>query len=126
VDRLFHIALRDEWEQGRGAGVYRVSTRGRTLEQQGFVHLSFAGQVSGVADAFYRDAPELVVLELDPARLAGEVRVEPVPGTDERFPHLYGPIRPDAVVAVRPLVPGPGGRFAPFEPGPAPPGSGGA
>jgi uncharacterized protein (DUF952 family) len=104
MDALFHIARRADWERAQREGSYTVSTLGRTLDEEGFIHLSFAHQVGGVADAFYRDVPDLVVLELDPARLQDELRVEAVGGTDERFPHLYGPITPGAVVAVRPLA----------------------
>jgi uncharacterized protein (DUF952 family) len=103
MDALFHIARRADWERAQRDGAYTVSTLGRTLDQQGFIHLSFAHQVDGVAEAFYRDVPDVVVLELDPARLSDEVRVEAAAGTDQRFPHLYGPIPPAAVVAVRPL-----------------------
>jgi uncharacterized protein (DUF952 family) len=99
MEPLFHIARRADWERARRDGAYRVSTLGRTLEQEGFIHLSFAHQVPGVARRFYRDEPDLVLLELDPAALRAELRVEPVPGGDERFPHLYGPLPPDAVVA---------------------------
>jgi uncharacterized protein (DUF952 family) len=103
MDALFHIARRADWEDAQREGEYTVSTLGRTLAQEGFIHLSFAHQVEGVAEAFYRDVPDLVVLELAPERLRDEVRVEAVPGTDQRFPHLYGPIEPAAVAAARPL-----------------------
>jgi uncharacterized protein (DUF952 family) len=103
MEALFHIVRRTDWEDAQRDGEYTVSTLGRTLAQEGFIHLSFAHQVEGVAEAFYRDVPDLVVLELAPERLHDEVRVEPVPGTDQRFPHLYGPIDPAAVLAARPL-----------------------
>jgi uncharacterized protein (DUF952 family) len=31
-------------------GAYRISTLGRTLEEQGFIHLCFARQITAVAD----------------------------------------------------------------------------
>src|SRR5690606_28686416 len=47
----------------------------------------------------FPDAGELVLLELDPAAVAGDLRWEESrPG--ERFPHLYRPLRPGDVVAV--------------------------
>ena len=43
-----------------------MSTRGRSLDDVGFIHCSTAEQVTGVADAFYSDDPlTLIVLELD-------------------------------------------------------------
>jgi uncharacterized protein (DUF952 family)/GNAT superfamily N-acetyltransferase len=97
--RLFHIALREDWERARRQGEYRTSTLGARLEEVGFVHTSFAQQVGLVAAAGYDrvDAP-LVLLVLDRARLGCPVRVEPVHGLDEVFPHVYGPL-PLAAVA---------------------------
>lgn len=102
---LLHLALASDWEAARAAGEYRVSTLGRTLDEVGFIHLSFPHQLAAVAESFYRDVDgDLVVLEVDPARLVAPVVVEPGgpdPGS-ERFPHLYGPLPVDAVVQVSP------------------------
>ncbi len=109
MQRLFHIARRPDWEQAQRDGAYRVSTLGKPLGDVGFIHLSFAHQVKGVADAFYRGITDLVLLELDPERLDGPVVIE------SRFPHLYGEIGPAAVVGVRPYRPRPDGTFDPVE-----------
>ena len=114
MTRLFHIALRADWERALADGSYRVSTRGKRLEDEGFIHLSFSHQVKTVADAFYRDAGDLLLLELDPDRLNSPVRVEMVADSSEPFPHLYGEITPDAVMAVRPLVAAPDGFLDPI------------
>ena len=105
TERLFHLALRRDWEEAREAGEYRVSTRGRTLAEEGFLHASYAHQWQGVRDAYYADVTEpLVLLEVDPALLDVPV-VEEVPsGGDEAFPHVYGPLPVTAVVAVRALT----------------------
>ncbi len=119
MTRLFHIALRGDWEQARQTGSYRVSTLGRGLDEVGYIHLSFAHQVKTVADTWYRDAGDLLLLELDPDRLRAPVRVEAADtaasGTAERFPHLYGEITPDAVIAADRFVAGPDGFNGPFE-----------
>jgi glutathione S-transferase len=84
------------------AGEYRVSTRGRSLDEVGFIHASTAAQVEQVANRAYPDA-ESVVLVIDPERLRSEVRYERgEPGSAELFPHIYGPINLDAVVDVLP------------------------
>ena len=102
---FYHLALAADWESARAAGEYRVSTRGKTLDEVGFLHGSFADQVLPVAEAFYADLDvPPVLLEIDSDRLADEVRVEEVPGAAKPFPHLYGPLPVDAVTAVRPLV----------------------
>jgi uncharacterized protein (DUF952 family) len=75
--------------------------------------------VAGVANAFYRGRRDLVLLEIDPARLRSALQFEspahPTGATDaasdERFPHVYGPIDLDAVVAATDFAPGADGRF---------------
>jgi uncharacterized protein (DUF952 family) len=109
---LYHIAAAPDWAQAQRDGEYRISTRGRTLEQEGFIHASTAAQVAPVANAFYRDHPEpLLVLVLEPARLGAEIRWEPAPGFADPFPHIYGPVPAAAVRRAVPLERGPGGQF---------------
>jgi uncharacterized protein (DUF952 family) len=105
VSPIHHLAYAEDWERARAAGEYRVSTRGRTLEQEGFIHCSTAAQVMLVARSFYAGETGLVVLTIDPDRLHAEVRYESPAGSDEAFPHIYGPLNTDAVVAVEPFDP---------------------
>jgi aldose 1-epimerase len=104
---VFHLAEADAWAHALRTGEYGRSTLGRTLDDQGFVHCSSAAQVAGVLGRFYADHDgDLVLLTLDPARLASPLVWEVGdPATGEEFPHLYGPITPDAVVASRVLHP---------------------
>jgi uncharacterized protein (DUF952 family) len=94
---IYHIALRSDWADAVAAGEYRVSTLGRTVEQEGFIHASTAAQVAGVANAFYTAAEDLLVLVIDPEKLTAPLRYDLVPGADEPFPHIYGPLNVDAV-----------------------------
>ncbi|MQY05403.1 DUF952 domain-containing protein [Actinomadura macrotermitis] len=102
---LLHIAERSHWESARETGVsYAMSTLGRTLEEEGFVHCSLdEEQVDGVLSRFYGDVPreDLVLLVVDVAKLDAPVRYEPV--GDEVFPHVYGAIPLAAVIEVRSL-----------------------
>jgi uncharacterized protein (DUF952 family) len=100
---VYHIALPDDWAAAQASGEYTISTRGRTLADEGFIHCSFAEQVETTADRFYRDATDAVVLRIDRGRLPSRVVVEDLVGTGERFPHVYGPIPVSAIVDVRPL-----------------------
>jgi glutathione S-transferase len=112
---LYHLALRPEWQAARIEGVYRRSTRGRSLEEVGFIHLSAADQLAATAERFYADLPAgaLLLITLDPQRLAAaglEVRLEPAPPHGELFPHLYGPLPLQAVLLAEPFVPVSPGR----------------
>lgn len=86
---LFHLALMDDWRAAIQAGVYRISTRGLSLDQVGFIHLSWREQVATTHKRFYADAGEVMVLCIDPSRLSAPLRADATP-SGELFPHLYG------------------------------------
>jgi len=101
---IYHVALASDWEAARAAGEYRVSTLGRTLESEGFIHCSYPGQVEHTANAFYGAVSgALVLLSVDTERVGSEVVAENTGGGIELFPHVYGPIPAAAVVAVTEL-----------------------
>jgi uncharacterized protein (DUF952 family) len=109
---IFHIAEADAWREARTTGWYRRSTRGRSLDEVGFIHCSRRHQVEPVANAFYRDAGPLVLLTIDTGRVDVEVIEERAEGVDT-FPHIYGPLPVSAVVDVDDLRPAPRGLFVP-------------
>ena len=96
---ILHITTAPEWAAAQASGEYRAPS----LDTEGFIHCSLPTQVTHVADWFYRDVPDLVLLCIDPNRLSTELRWEP--SADEfagDFPHVYGPIAAGAVVAAVP------------------------
>jgi uncharacterized protein (DUF952 family) len=102
VATIFHLALRPDWDAAQAAGgPYEISTRGRTLDDVGFIHCCRTiEQVRKVRAAFYADLDDLLLLVIDTDRLAAPVRHEPADG--DVFPHIYGPLPLDAVIDVRP------------------------
>ena len=44
--RIFHVALAAEWEAALESGAYTMSTLGRTLAEEGFIHCSHEDQCS--------------------------------------------------------------------------------
>jgi len=97
VKPLFHITTRAAWEAAQGAREYRAPS----LASEGFIHLSTEEQWRGTLQRFYRAVPDLVLLQIDPARLRSELRFERTDHDD--FPHLFGPLDLDAVVGVHAL-----------------------
>ncbi|HEY8471780.1 MAG TPA: DUF952 domain-containing protein [Natronosporangium sp.] len=117
MTELWHITERSAWQAAADAGEYRLSTRGVTLEQQGFIHCSLPHQLRPVAEFLYPDLDDLVVLVIDSDRLPAPVRYEvPEPGA-AAFPHVYGPIPVSAVTSVIPVTRDPAGRLVLPEPG---------
>jgi uncharacterized protein (DUF952 family) len=104
---IHHLAEPADWDEAVRTGSYRISTRGRILEQEGFIHAAGDDQWQLVRRRFYADLQtDLVLLTFDPDALTVPVRWEVGdPATGERFPHLYGPLDVDAVVATRVLPP---------------------
>lgn len=97
---IFHMALPDDWSCAQTSGVYELSTRGLTVADEGFMHCSFAPQMRGVAERFYADVDEIVILHLDRGAVDDHLRIEPpADGIDELFPHIYRVITVDEVVA---------------------------
>ena len=90
----------------------------------GFIHCTQQpAALIEVANRFYRDvAGDLLVLDIDPRRLTAELRNEPpVPPAPAGsplegllFPHIYGPLDREAIVAVRPVQRSPDGTFLQF------------
>ena len=105
---ILHATSRAAWSAAQSQGQYSADS----LAGQGFIHCSRKEQILRVANTFYAGQSGLVLLVIDPARLASELRWEP--GTDlatELFPHVYGPINLDAVLQAIDFAPGPDGKF---------------
>ncbi len=103
-DRIYHLALRGAWEAAlERHEPYRRSTIDTSLEEEGFIHCSLPSQVQRVADRYYRDRGDVVLLTIDPSLVPDEIRVENLGGGEERYPHIYGPLPLEAVVDVTAL-----------------------
>lgn len=106
---VLHMCPAADWEAVPVGGEYRASS----LDDVGFVHCSDRGTVHLPANRLYPGRTDLVLLEIDAARL--DVRWEPpVPpdGWDGPwFPHVYEPIPITAVIAVHEFPPASDGLF---------------
>ena len=102
---IFHLATVADWQAAEASGSYTTSTRGVSLEQEGFIHLSRDSQAGMVLDNYYADATEpLTLLTVDTNFLTSSWQFDEVLGAELSFPHIYGPLNPDAVVDVTPLT----------------------
>lgn len=113
---IYHICTRQAWEQAQAQGEYRAPS----LTQEGFIHFSSAAQVEKVANAFYRDVADLVLLCVDETELDVPLHWEapahpdgtPSQEGEAHFPHVYGRVRLEAVRDARPFAPDESGRFS--------------
>jgi uncharacterized protein (DUF952 family) len=106
-ERLFHITTAAEFDTARAHGEYRPAT----FAEEGFIHCSYERQVLATAERIFRGRDGLVLVEIDARRLTCAVIVENLAGGVEGYPHIYGPLPMDAVLAVHPFRRAAGGSF---------------
>ena len=92
---IYHVVMPEAWEGSENRNFYEAES----LETEGFIHCSYADQLDGVIARYYAEADKLVILSIDPNKLTSTLISEPSTN-DEPFPHIYGPINMDAIVAV--------------------------
>src|SRR3954454_5318041 len=102
---IFHITTAPEWAAAREAGWCEAPS----LADEGFIHTSTADQVPGTAARYYAEVDDLVLLQIDPGRVAAEIKWEA--SRDELFPHIYGRLETSAVVAANPFGPEADGSY---------------
>ena len=98
---IFHITARRDWSSANATGRYEPPS----LETEGFIHCSTAAQTLATANRYYAGTSGLVLLCVDEEKTTAPVKYESPsdPGhdrADERFPHVHGPLNPDAVTRV--------------------------
>jgi uncharacterized protein (DUF952 family) len=81
------------------AELQRGGWRGSALDPaDGFIHLSAAAQLTETVDRHFAGRTRLVVAAIDLAALGDAVKWEPSRG-GALFPHVYGTLGPEHVVA---------------------------
>ena len=106
----FHLAPRARWEGWAPDLPYESSS----LVEERFIHCTDGvDNMVATANRFYRDDPgEFVVMTIDLERTGSPWRIDD-PG--KPFPHIYGPIQREAILAVRPFQRDAEGAFLSFE-----------
>ncbi len=104
---IFHITSRAEAEQARRTGTYVAAA----FQRDGFIHCSYARQLTRVANAHFFGRSNLVLLEIDRDRVGWEVVDENLEGGSDLFPHIYGPLPMSAVTSIVDFPCRPDGTF---------------
>jgi len=74
-----------------------------SLASEGFIHCSTLEQVLDVANFLAPYDEEMQLLEIEEAKVKPEVRFEDAMQNGRLFPHIYGPLNRDAIVAIHHL-----------------------
>ena len=103
---IYKICSDALWREAERAGVFS----GAPIDlEDGYIHFSTAEQARETAARHFAGERDLVLVAIEAGSLGDGLRWEPSRGGD-LFPHLYGPLRLDAVRWVRALPLGPDGR----------------
>jgi uncharacterized protein (DUF952 family) len=93
---IYHITTAAAWKKANEKGSYEHDS----LKQEGFIHCSQAEQVPGVLERYFSGQKDIVKLIIDTDLLSSKHVFEWSPSTHDTFPHVYGPINIDSVIAV--------------------------
>lgn len=92
---IYHIAQPADWQQAAASGNYFPAS----FRQEKFIHCSTLEQVAGVLERYFGNQTVLK-LTIDVALLVHPPKYEWASSINQLFPHIYGPINLDAVIAV--------------------------
>lgn len=96
---IYKLATRSLWEAAEAEG----SFRGAPVDlADGYIHFSDAQTVAETARRHFSAERDVLLIVVDPAALGPALRFEPSRG-GTLFPHLYEPLRLDAVRSVTAL-----------------------
>jgi len=103
VNVIYHLVHADYWRDLDPAALYLPGD----FESDGFTHCTRGlDLLVQVANTYYRDVDaEFLLLEIVESRVSAEVRYE------GGFPHIYGALNRDAIIAVYAMPRRAGGRF---------------
>ncbi|WP_392531524.1 DUF952 domain-containing protein [Nostoc sp. C117] len=106
MNTILHITKCQQWEQAKDLNSYRADS----LDSEGFIHCSKSTQIVKVANRFFNNQRELVLLLIDFDKVQAEIHYEEAE-IGELFPHIYGELNIDAVYKVIDFEAGENGLF---------------
>ncbi len=105
---IFHIATAKDVAEAIDNDLYFCDS----LENEGFIHCSTRDQIVPVANRYYSSHVDLSLLLINENEVSAPIKYEsPLYPSSEKYPHIYGPIRMQAVKQIINLHPGKDGSF---------------
>lgn len=91
---IYHIAEKVNWDRAKNTGSYSTPS----LDSEGFIHCSTAGQVTATFEKYFKNKAGLILLEIDAPSIGPALRWEPSRAGEGNFPHVYGPLHKSSVL----------------------------
>ena len=104
---FIYTATPGEWEEIQA----RKTFHDARFLKEGFIHCSYPEQTLRVLNKHYKQENTVVLLVIDPRKLAVPWKSEDLKNRGDKFPHVYGPINLSAVVASHDIPRGDDGTF---------------
>ena len=100
---IYHLVPLNYWHSQDPTSPYLPSD----FESEGFIHCTRGSSLLlQVANTYYQDMPgEFLLLVIDESQVSAETK------TENGFPHIYGALNRDAIVAIHSMVRRDDGRF---------------
>ena len=106
AERIYHLTTRQAWN----ARLTKYAHA--SLETEGFIHCSTLHQLMKVANEYYQNVNDVLVLVIETEKLISEVRWElprnpdgsPAEAVHLLYPHIYGVINTDSVTEVVSMI----------------------
>ena len=96
---IYHIAQTQDWQKATFSGTYFPAS----FKQEHFIHCSTIEQVEGVLERYFKNQ-KVLKLTINAALLVHPPKYELAPSINQLFPHIYGPINLNAVIAVEQIT----------------------
>ena len=104
---IYHIVTPTQWQQFADSIYYEAAS----LNTEGFIHASTAGQVEATINRYYKNEPTVLLLKIEAQKLNAELKYELALSVNEYFPHIYGQLNKDAIVEITEVQAAEDGQF---------------
>ncbi|MGL1894004.1 MAG: DUF952 domain-containing protein [Spirochaetaceae bacterium] len=93
---IYHILTETKWNTVKTGLTYQPTS----LAVEGYIHCSFEDQILKIANAYYKNQSNIVILCINEKRIDSEIKLENLFNMDENYPHVYGELPINAVQGV--------------------------
>ena len=99
MSRIFHFISESDFAKY----LFDKQLIAPSLMTQGFIHCSLYEQVVQVANAIAPRRDDLLLLEIEELKVIPKIIYENLEGGEKLFPHIYGPLNENAIIAIHPF-----------------------
>ena len=95
---ILHALTKTLWDKYENNSLYGTDS----VEKFGFIHCSDLDTYHLVAPNFKDEKDEMILLVIDTSRVLSKIIWEDLKNDGVTFPHIYGPLNKDSIVAILP------------------------